>query len=448
MRDIRINATAIEALAKTQKGETKKFLWDREVPGFGVYKNSRGRPIFVYQYRMPGGPSRREKIGYHGEISVTQARDLARVNAHKKRQGIDPIQERRERRQEEQAAEELVVSNYFADYDARRAAADNPIQDYVRVIFDKDILPNVGDQRIDRLDAKKLETVMNGLGERSRTARRQFIVYFKMLLNDAKKRGKIGVTPMDEIETPQSGERDRFLDQREVRVFCEAAHDFGGPRGDTYECILRLMKRHDEVAEMPWEEIDQTTWTWSLPAGRSKTKVGQTIVLPQQVVRILNQRQPDRSRRIGLVFADDTGKPSVRGHDDRVVLNAHFHRRNELDVKALQIPNAPIAHFVIHDLRTTGATWMQRKPLSIPPHVIEAVLNHSHGGKVKKTYQRHMYVEEVAEALQKWNDLVDEIVGPPSRWPGGGQLPEMDKTEIERRHAALTKGWPKRSKEE
>lgn len=272
MRDIRINATAIETLANTPKGKTKIFMWDREVPGFGVYKTSRGKAIFVYQYRMPGGNARRERLGIFGELTVSQARDLARVDAHKRRQGVDPIEERREKRQTELAAVELIVSNYFAEYVVRRASANKPVQDYVLTVFEKDIIPHIGEQRIDRLDAKKLEAVMKELGERAPTARRHFIVYLKMLLNDAKKRGKVGITPMDEVETPRSGERDRVLDQRETRLFCEASRDLSGPRGDAYECILRLMRRHDEIVELPWSEIDQSTWIWNLPADRNKTK--------------------------------------------------------------------------------------------------------------------------------------------------------------------------------
>ncbi|CAM2932122.1 hypothetical protein JHFBIEKO_2331 [Methylobacterium mesophilicum] len=58
--------------------------------------------------------------------------------------------------------------------------------------------------------------------------------------------------------------------------------------------------------------------------------------------------------------------------------------------------------WVIHDLRRTLATGMN--DLKVPPHIVEAVINHVSGAKggVAGTYNWALYREEKREALDFW----------------------------------------------
>ena len=72
--------------------------------------------------------------------------------------------------------------------------------------------------------------------------------------------------------------------------------------------------------------------------------------------------------------------------------------------------NKPIEHFVLHDLRRTVATNMQRLQILMP--VTEAVLNHISGSRagIAGVYQRHDYFAEKREALVQWADELARIV--------------------------------------
>ena len=61
-----------------------------------------------------------------------------------------------------------------------------------------------------------------------------------------------------------------------------------------------------------------------------------------------------------------------------------------------------IDRWTIHDLRRTMATGMAR--LEIPPHVIEACLNHSSGSVsgIAKIYNRHNYADAKCKAFDAW----------------------------------------------
>ncbi|WP_422344907.1 integrase arm-type DNA-binding domain-containing protein [Parasphingorhabdus sp.] len=73
------------------------FIWDSELPGFGIRVFPSGRKKFVLQYRH-SRKSRRMMIGRHGAITLDQARKLAIQALAKIGQDIDPLQERAERR--------------------------------------------------------------------------------------------------------------------------------------------------------------------------------------------------------------------------------------------------------------------------------------------------------------------------------------------------------------
>jgi integrase len=78
--------------------------------------------------------------------------------------------------------------------------------------------------------------------------------------------------------------------------------------------------------------------------------------------------------------------------------------KDRLD-KAMKIPP-----WRLHDLRRTAATGMAE--IGIPPHIVEACLNHVSGAKagVAGTYNRAAYAAEKKAALERWGVHVLGIV--------------------------------------
>ena len=63
-----------------------------------------------------------------------------------------------------------------------------------------------------------------------------------------------------------------------------------------------------------------------------------------------------------------------------------------------------------HDLRRTIVSGMAR--LGIPPHVADKILNHQAGtiSGVAAVYQRHDFLTERKEALDRWGIHVEQII--------------------------------------
>jgi integrase len=74
----KLTKRTVDALQpQTGVGSRDFFIWDDELPGFGVRVRPNGRKLYVLQYRDAGGSSRRVLIGEHGPFTLHEARTAA-----------------------------------------------------------------------------------------------------------------------------------------------------------------------------------------------------------------------------------------------------------------------------------------------------------------------------------------------------------------------------------
>jgi integrase len=82
----------------------------------------------------------------------------------------------------------------------------------------------------------------------------------------------------------------------------------------------------------------------------------------------------------------------------------------------------PIPHWTLHDLRRTFATKLAE--LGVGPHIIERLLAHTSGtiSGVAAIYNRHHFLPEMREALQRWEERLQTLL-PNTESTNGADLP-------------------------
>jgi integrase len=190
-------------------------------------------------------------------------------------------------------------------------------------------------------------------------------------------------------ETP----RDRVLAEDEIRAIWAALPP--GDFGDIIRMLLLTGQRRGEIAELSWQEIDFERGLIVLPSSRTKNAREHAVPMSASVRAILDARTRIYGR--DLVFG-------VRG-----IGRFGFGKCKARLDKALA--GAGMKEWVVHDLRRTAATLMGER-LQIPPHIVEAILNHQSGTKrgVAGLYNRSQYLGEKKQALERWADYVMALV--------------------------------------
>jgi hypothetical protein len=97
----KLTKSVVEA-AKKQDGDS--FRWDEQLKGFGLKVTPTGRKVYIYQYRLPGRPTRRYTIGVHGGAWTPEgARQEVKRLMGQVARGLDPAEERKRERSDPSA---------------------------------------------------------------------------------------------------------------------------------------------------------------------------------------------------------------------------------------------------------------------------------------------------------------------------------------------------------
>jgi integrase len=174
------------------------------------------------------------------------------------------------------------------------------------------------------------------------------------------------------------------LSDAEIAAVWAASHQLPTPYGEMYRMFLLTGQRRSEVATMCWDEVDGGVWT--IPREKVKKDRPHTVPLTAAALDILASLRalPRMVDDNGFVFTTTGGKSA----------SSNFAKvKRELDRLS------GVTGWTIHDIRRTVRSKLAE--LGVPREVARKVLNHE-DGKVDRIYNRHEYLGEKREALEKW----------------------------------------------
>jgi integrase len=284
----------------------------------------------------------------------------------------------------------------------------------VRRMFEKDVLPFLGSLAVADIKKSHITVVTDAMLARgvNRAAKIAFSL-MRQMFRFAVDRDLIEYDPTASIRKAKIGgkdvERDRVLSDEEIRTLTKLAPKAGLlPSTEAAIWIaLSTCCRIGELLGARWEHLNLVKGTWLIPAENSKNGKPHSITLSPFAVRQFEYvRAHNGTSTWCYPNTDDSGPVCSKtvtkqlGDRQRQPDQGTMSRRSA-KAQALLLPGGK---WTPHDLRRTGATVMTA--LGVLPEVAERCLNHTEENKVKRTYQRHSYTNEMSEA---WNRLGEHL---------------------------------------
>lgn len=374
----------------------------REGAGFGIRVFPSGEKSWFYIYHHHGR-KRRMTLGSYPAMGLKDARQAHAEAARLLAQGIDPAEDKIEKRQAAIVAAEIerknpTVQTLVHEYLEHWAKPHKRswVQD-ARILY-KDVLPTWRNRKARDIDRRDLVLVLDAIKARGAPilANRTLAVVRRMF-NFAVERGILDTSPAGHIKAPgKENRRDRVLTREEIRIVWHGLDD--APVSDHTRLALRLIlvtgQRKGEVLAMEWPEVDINSGWWTIPAGKSKNGLLHRVPLSSMATEIVDElRTMSTSPR--WVF------PSPRVMSDQPMTGAavdHALRRCSFE---------GVGHFTPHDLRRTVGTSLGE--LGFNRLVQDKVLNHK-DNTVGGIYDRHSYDKEKRLALDAWAEHLRGIV--------------------------------------
>jgi integrase len=370
---------------KLPKGKSDCIVFDDDIAGFGLRLREGGSRTWVYQYRV-GKKQRRMVLGSAKSVPLILARKNASDLEAKVRLGGDPAMNKETAR--------LEAVNTFAVLAHRFLEARRPswrtrtYEERKRHLIkdSKSLHPFTITAVAQRNVANLLSDIAKEKGDvTANRVRSSLCAFFGWAIREGVRLPEGNVASYTNKREESS--RDRVLTDGELGLIWNACLD------DDFGAILKLLmltgQRANEIAQLRWNEVHDEQIV--LPAERTKNARSHLIPLSEAAKGILPWfREGDRT----FVFGRDNTGFSGWGK-----------AKEKLDVRVAEAKK-PLEHWTVHDLRRTVATRMAE--LGVPPHIIEAVLNHvsGHKGGVAGIYNRATYDKEKREALNLWAEHV------------------------------------------
>ena len=356
------------------------FIFDDELPGFGLRVMPSGRKAFVMQYRV-GTRARRCTLGHYPIYTVEQARAKATKTLASIRDGHDPSGEK------QALASAPTVRDLAQRFkDTHCAVHLKPkTRDRYIGLLDRYILPELGHSKIKDVTRAHVAQMHHAMVKQPTNANRALMVISKMF-NLAELWGlrQDGTNPCRHLKKYRETKRERYLSADETRRLGEtlriaeemklcSSYAIGA-----YRLLILTGARLGEIQFCKWDYVHLDRGIIRLPDSKTGPKF---IHLGRVAIDLLRQL-PRKERNPYLICSDH--KPDEPIHD----LQTTWQKIRKW---------AGLEDVHIHDLRHTFASNAVAMGMSLP--MIGRLLGHTQTQTTAR--YAHLALDPVLEAASR-----------------------------------------------
>jgi integrase len=367
---------------------------DAEVAGLYLRVTDTGARGFLLRFMLAG--RRRDMwLGTTSELTLAQARDAAREQRRRIKDGVDPVEERIAERA--RARHERALADWTFERAARALHAEllpgwrNPKHgDQWINTLGAYVFPAFGDKPVGAVDAAVVRAVLLPIWTTKAETARRVRQRLDAVMRWAVAHGYATTNPVDAaiVLLPKQSDQVEHHDALPVAdapvfmVKLRAGNAAASRRA--LEFLVLTAARSGEVRGATWGEVDLDAATWTVPAERMKARRLHVVPLAEPALALLRAIKAEQ----GEPAADALIFPAPRGGvmSDNV-FKALFDRMKVDGVTA-------------HGFRSTFRDWCGEN--GVPREVAERALAHTVKDATEAAYLRTTLLAQRAEVMARW----------------------------------------------
>lgn len=381
--------TALQVKRATQKG----MLPD----GAGLYLrvSASGGKSWILRYMLNGKP-REMGLGPLNTYSLAEARKRAKEARQKAKDGIDPINSRKEKILQQKLNEAKTITfdecakQYIHDHKAGWSNSKH-IQQWENTLntYASPTLGHLSTNEIDtdlvHLCIKQIWTTKPETANRVRARIASILDWaevkkYRTGKNPAALKGNLDKL-LPKLDKVKKVRHHPALPYEKLPAFIKQLHKQEGVAALALEFTILTAARTGEVIGAKWSEIDFENNVWTIPEARMKADKEHQVPLTKRAQAILKQLKDSNSE---FIFPGGKPKKGLSNNAMRKLLERMKH-----------------SDITVHGFRSTFRDWAAERT-NFTREVVEKALAHSIKDKAEKAYQRGHILDKRRNLMNTW----------------------------------------------
>ena len=393
--------TAIQVRNATPRNKAYKLP-----DGHGLYLHvaTSGKRTWRYRFKIAGTEST-FVIGEYPKISLEDARRDRGEIREKVKAGINPADERREKKQaviaEKKAAKEISENSFEAVAlewieQQKEGWSGNHAKDVLGTL-ERDAFPSIGNHAVDAVAPQMVLSILRNIESRGALEiARKVLQRMNAVFRYAVQTGRATYNPaadMQGVLKTRKVQHRAALDREDLPEFLRKlrAADIHVTTRLALEFTILTGARTGEVRGATWEEINLEEKIWRIPGERMKMDSPHTVPLAKQTVALLE--------RVGKLYGKEALLfPGIRDNSKQLSENTMLYAMYRLGYHS---------RATVHGFRAVFSTIANESGWN--GDVIEKALAHEQRNKVRAAYHRSEYIPQRIELMQWWADLLQQM---------------------------------------
>lgn len=381
---MKLTKTVIDKTNYNKVNNARQFLWDSDIPGFGVRIYPSNKRTFILSYNL-NGRKRLLSIGAYGVLTLDQARIEARRLQIKIYDGIDPLADKK-REIINKSMKKLVL-----DFLEKHSKVYKKSWEDDRRRIETYIIPQIGQFQANSIVKSDVVSLHQKIGKHSIYEANRTLSLLGTALRFGRDWGFLdpsAALPTQGIKKFKEVERDRWVTPQEMPKLAESIDKEDSPYVKAAIWLYLLTGlRKTELLESKWTNID---WV------RKEIKIEDTknghnhyVPLSESAIEILKSI------------------PALENNEFIIVGKNHGSHLVNISKAWTRIKKrAGVDDVRLHDLRRTTGSWLAQTGNSL--HLIGKVLNHR-SSNTTKIYARFAQ-DHVRDALEEHGEKIKSFM--------------------------------------